>query len=138
MNPSLQSLVETLLWSENDNSNECGGEPLDTNYCFTDVDEACLAELYQRFQDFVSEAEQLLAAKFGDEWSSIDDFYIGCASGDYQAEHDYIMTVNEHGCGYWDGDWQDGVGEILCNLARKKPPIYAMVGDDGKIYLHSL
>ena len=135
MNPSLEQLVRTLLWSETDNSDESGGQPLDTNYDITDVDEESLAELNKRFQSFVEEAEKALTEKFGDEWSSIDDFYTGPACGGFYTEHDFILTANGHGCGFWEkGDWQDGVGDILTKLAKKRGEINAYVGDDGKVH----
>jgi hypothetical protein len=40
MNPSLEQLAITLLWSENDNADETGGEPLDANYSVSDIDDA--------------------------------------------------------------------------------------------------
>ncbi len=136
MNPSLEQLAITLLWSENDNADESGGEPLDANYSVTDIDEAALQKLHKRFQSFVERAEQLLTAKFGGDWSSIDDFYIGASNGSYQTEHDYILTVNGHGVGFWEKhDWQEAAGEILTALAQKETEIHAYVGDDGKICL---
>jgi hypothetical protein len=136
MNPSLEQLAITLLWSENDNADESGGEPLDANYSVTDIDEASLQKLHKRFQSFVERAEQLLTAKFGGDWSSIDDFYIGASNGSYQTEHDYILTVNGHGVGFWEKhDWQEAAGEILTALAQKETEIHAYVGDDGKICL---
>ena len=136
MNPSLEHLVTTLLWSETDNADENGGKPLDWNYRIDDVDAASLLELDKRFQAFVGKAEEMLTAKLGDDWSSIDDFYTGSSNSEYQTEHDYIMTVNGHGCGFWEKyDWQETAGEILTELATKQSEIHAFVGDDGKVYL---
>ena len=136
MNPSLGQLAITLLWSENDNADESGGEPLDANYSVTDIDEASLQELHKRFQSFVEQAEQLLTAKFGGDWSSIDDFYIGASNGSYQTEYDYILTVNGHGVGFWETfNWKKEAGEILTNLAQRHGEIHAEIGDDGKIHL---
>lgn len=136
MNPSLEQLIETLFWSETDNADETGGEPLDANYDITDVDEASLAGLHKHFQSFVKEAEKELTERFGDKWSSIDDFYTGSASGGFYTEHDFILTANRHGCGFWEkGDWQDGVGDILTRLAQKYGEINTVVGDNGKVYI---
>jgi hypothetical protein len=136
MNPSLRQLAETLLWSETDNSDEMGGQPFDVSYSPEDIDTDSLQELSARFQSFVAEAEQLIAQKVGNDWSSIDDFYTGSASGSYQTEHDFIMTVNGHGCGFWEtSDWPEEIGEILTTLAKKHAEIHADLGDDGKVYL---
>jgi hypothetical protein len=137
MNPSLRQLAVTLLWSENDNADESGGKPLDANYTPEDIDADSLQELSRRFQSFVEEAEKLITEKVGDNWSSIDDFYTGSANSEYQTEHDFILTANGHGCGFWEeGDWPKEVGEILTKLARKHSEIHADVGNDGKIYLN--
>jgi len=136
MNPSLRQLAVTLLWSENDNADESGGEPLDANYAPEDIDTDSLQELSKRFQSFVEEAEKLITEKAGSDWSSIDDFYTGPGNSDYQTEHDFIMTANGHGVGFWEkSDWPEEVGSILGKLARKYGEIHADVGDDGNVCL---
>ena len=133
---SLSALVASLLWSENDQSDESGGEPLDYNYDIDDIDGDLLQKLEARFKSFAAKAEQQLQARFGDDYSSIEDFYIGPKDSENQVEHDYIMTVNGHGCGFWEEhDWQDGAREILVKLAESESEIHAQVGDDGKVYL---
>ena len=49
-------------------------------------------------------------------------------------EHDYILTRNHHGAGFWDGDWDKSVGEIFTTAAHLHPEIEAYVGDDNLIY----
>lgn len=136
MNPSLQHLAATILWSEFDNSTPSGDEPLDENYGIQDFDPESLAILSQKFQAFVSRAEAAITEATGSaDWTSIDEFYIGPSSSDYQTEHDYIMTVNGHGCGFWEEhDWEPGVGTILTNLAKQDREIHAFA-QDGKVYL---
>ena len=136
MNPSLRQLAITLLWSETDNVDESGGEPLEANYTPEDIDSDSLQELSKRFQSFVGEAEKEITEKVGSDWSSIDDFYTGSANSDYQTEHDFILTANGHGCGFWErSDWPKEVGDILDKLAKKYGEIHAEVGDDGKVHL---
>lgn len=136
MNPSLQHLATTILWSETDNSTPSGGEFLDRNYGIQDFDPESLAALSQKFQAFVSKAEAVITEATGlADWRSIDEFYIGPSSSDYQTEHDYIMTVNGHGCGFWEThDWEPGVGAILTKLAKQESEIHAFA-QDGKVYL---
>lgn len=43
----------------------------------------------------------------GDEW-------------DYAA-HDFILTCNGHGAGFWDGDWHDPWGDKLTALCKSFP-----------------
>lgn len=136
MNPSLEALATTLLWSETDNADETGGEPLDKNYSVSDINSDSLDELRRLFERFVQEAEEELTKQLGSSWGSIDDFYIGSGTGSYQTEYHFILTANGHGCGFWEkSDWQEPAGSILTELAKKYAEIHAYVGDDGKVHL---
>lgn len=35
------------------------------------------------------------------------------------AGRDFWYTRNGHGCGFWDGDWPNPIGEELAELTRK-------------------
>ena len=52
----------------------------------------------------------------GDEW-------------DYAA-HDFILTRNHHGAGFWDGDWADPWGNQLTVLAHSYPQLETYLDDD--------
>ena len=58
---------------------------------------------------------------------------VGCTVMSY-AGHDFWLTRNGHGCGYWDGDWPKGIGVGLDKLAHKFGEFDLFVGDDGLIY----
>jgi len=141
MNPSLQQLAATLLWSENDNSTPQGGEPFDSNYGVSDIDKASLDQLHKKFQAFVDKAEAEITKLKGSDWSSIDDFYTGSGTGGFYLEHDYIMTVNDHGCGFWEEeDWEPEVGKILTDLARQEQQIHCFTDNlddpaNSKVYI---
>lgn len=129
MNPSVKQLAETLLWSEYDRDGD--DEPLDSKFSPEDIDSKSLSELHQRFQKFLSEAEAKITKLKGDGWSSVEDFYTGSAKSGYQLEHDYIMTVNGHGCGFWEtSDWLPEVGDILTKLAKEEKQISCWVKDE--------
>lgn len=51
-----------------------------------------------------------------------------------QAGHDFWLTRNGHGAGFWDGDWPEPHGEALCGVAESFPDVSLYVGGDGKIY----
>jgi hypothetical protein len=69
------------------------------------------------------------------------------ASGDYSEEragHDYWLTRNGHGAGFWDREELTGiivgarnetnVGDVLSDRCRHRDvSLYA--GDDGKLYI---
>jgi len=129
MNPSVKQLAETLLFSECDRDGD--DEPLDSRFRPEDIDGGSLSELHKRFQKFLSEAEAEITKLKGDSWSSIEEFYTGSDRSGYQLEHDYIMTVNGHGCGFWEtSDWLPEVGDILTRLAREEKQIGCFVKDE--------
>ncbi|MEI6716077.1 MAG: hypothetical protein WCO60_20190 [Verrucomicrobiota bacterium] len=49
---------------------------------------------------------------------------------------DLYYTAAGHGCGYWDGDYEDTLGECLTEAANTyRAPECVEQGDDGKLYL---
>lgn len=57
----------------------------------------------------------------------------GC-SDSAMAGHDFWLTRNGHGAGFWDGDWPE-VGARLDEIAKHFGGVEPYLGDDGKIYL---
>ena len=130
-NPTLAALVGTILWVECDDS----GSPLDTKYSISDFDEKSLEKLYSDYQQFISTVEKLITEEIGESWECIDDFYDLMQPIENQTEHDYILTRNYHGAGFWDGDWNSRISRILTDAAHSQGEITAYVGEDQKIYL---
>lgn len=50
------------------------------------------------------------------------------------AGHDFWLTRNGHGVGFWDGDWPEPAATALDNAAKAFGSCDLYVGDDGKIY----
>jgi len=50
------------------------------------------------------------------------------------AGHDFWLTRNGHGAGFWDRGIED-IGDELTNASKKYPEQYAYLGDDGKVYI---
>jgi hypothetical protein len=124
---SLVQLVRTLLWSS-----IWDDENLDEKYSINQVDSACLAKLEREFQEFVEAATSAIKEKRG-YCKDLVKYFHG-KTDCYQLEHDYILTRNHHGAGFWDGDWDKSIGEILTSATRFQPEIEAYVGDDGFVY----
>ena len=54
---------------------------------------------------------------------------------DDRAGHDFWLTRNGHGAGFWDRDeLPDEIGKQLTDAAHKCGERYLYYGDDGKIY----
>lgn len=128
-----QQYIETALWSSMDESNDNGGEPMDANYGIDDIAEDTLAEMVAECADF--------QASFG--------AYIADDLG--RAGHDFWLTRNGHGAGFWDGDWEvpffgtpipeifgtpryRTVGDYLTAMSKPYGEYNLYVGDDGMIH----
>jgi|SRR5579872_930254 len=116
MEQLLTAYIECALWSTTDESTPQGGEPLDTNYGPTDL----TPETLERMR---ADCEAFLNANTGD---------IGTAYT--RTGHDFWLTRNRHGAGFWDGDWPEDVGERLTRAAHAFGECELYVGDDAKVY----
>jgi hypothetical protein len=122
------SYIECMLWSSNDESDESGGEPLDKNYSIDDIAPEALEKIAADCERFQREHAALLA----------EADYKGARSREWSKEelagHDFWLTRNGHGCGFWDRDL-GAVGDQLTEAAEKFGEVYPYVGDDGKVYV---
>lgn len=57
------------------------------------------------------------------------------ANCDARLGHDFWLTRNGHGSGFWDGDWPEPEASKLTKLSESFGEIWAYLGDDGKVYL---
>lgn len=122
MTPSLLQLLETLLWSETDQD----GNELDSGD-YEPSDEL-LTKLRDGFDQFMERASWIPGFQ-GEE------HFIGTATPSGQLEHDYILTRNCHGCGFWEKmDWEPAYGAALTDICREMGEIEVYVGDSGLIY----
>ena len=116
---NINQLVTTLLWSSSDDD----GNPLDSgDYEASEELKTSLAADFQGFLDSLPEG------------FDVEDHYTGNGNIENMLEHDYILTRNHHGAGFWDGDWGKEMGNTLTELAQRKSEIEAYVGDDGLVY----
>jgi len=126
INEALDAYIETALWSSHDFSDESGGDPMDKNYGPGDIASKTLSEMRKEVKDFlVANAELILEAEVDESnWSRWA-----------RAGHDFWLTRNGHGAGFWDGDWMPRhIGEALTKASKPYGEVNLYVGDDGKIY----
>jgi hypothetical protein len=117
MNDFTRQYLVAALWSCTDESREDGGDPLDDNYGVEDIepDTVAAAELdCDRFRK--------LAGDLLDE-----------DTDPTMAAHDFWLTRNGHGAGFWDGDWPEG-GERLTAICKGFGECHLYVGDDDRIH----
>src|SRR5688500_762108 len=102
-----RAYIETALWSSTDESDpETGGDPMDQNYDLDDIAPETLARMVEDCRKFREAYGHLFTdehcLKYG------PDFGI-----DGRAGHDFWLTRNGHGAGFWDGDWSEEADAIL-------------------------
>jgi hypothetical protein len=110
--------IECALWSTTDQSTPQGGEPLDRNYGSDDIAPDTLAKMQADCDAFRDDAK--IVACIGDR--------------DARAGHDFWLTRNGHGAGFWDGDWQEPDSGYLTDRAHNFGGFDLYIGDDGKIH----
>lgn len=92
------------------------------------------------FHELALERIAVDCAKFEEQMGeTIDAASCQRGSGEYnqreQAAHDFWMTRNGHGVGFWDGDWSEPEAGILTQAAKAFGEVWPYLGDDGLIYL---
>lgn len=107
--------VKTALWSSTGDDEE----PLDENYSFTDIHKDSLKIMRGDISLFRDIAGGLL--------DDLDDTGVA---------HDFWLTRNGHGTGFWDGDYPEEIGEQLTELSEMFGEQYLLVGDDGMVHCY--
>ncbi len=126
--PFTLAYIEAALWSSTDNSDEQGGDPLDQNYGIEDIADDTLAAIEKECAEFQATHGALLEKAYGlyktsGEWSAYA-----------QAGHDFWLTRNHHGAGFWDRGIGK-VGELLTEASHAAGERDIYVGDDGRLYI---
>ena len=104
-----------VLWSSTDDD----GNPLDDNYGVEDINTSDVMQHEKQLEDFIEA-----------NWDDISEADLDLE----QVAHDFWLTRNGHGTGFWDRGLGE-VGERLSAAAKVYGSSDAYVGDDGKVYL---
>lgn len=117
----LDAYLEAALWSTTDDNDE----PLDSNYSDDDISEELLARSIKDVRKFLS-----------DNWSTIAAAKVDTRkySRWELAGHDFWLTRNGHGAGFWDGDWSEPAAKQLTEASKRFGEVWIEVGDDEELY----
>ena len=107
------SYIETALWSSIDESDN----PLDDNYGPEDLAGETVNQMIADCKDFQESQAELL--------KGLEPISCG---------HDFWLTRNHHGAGFWDGDYPKDIGQKLTDASHVYGEFYLLIGDDGLIY----
>ena len=118
-----QAYINCALWAS---TNEYNSQPLDRDYDANDLSPSTLEAIKEDCKDFQE--------SFGQFFEEREE----------QAGHDFFLTRNHHGAGFWDGDWEDPilnsaktVGRFLTIMSHPYGSFNLYVGDDDLIYHHN-
>lgn len=109
----LDAYIAVALWSSTDDS----GTPFDETYTTGDLSGELMDQMIEDCAAFIAKAD-LSDEKFT------------------QAGHDFWLTRNGHGVGFWARPevYGEERAKELTALAESFGPVYLYIGDDGRIY----
>lgn len=128
----LSHYIVTALWSSYDESDENGGDPMDQKYTPDDVADKAREIMRGEISEFLAEIER-------DRPGVYAEMAAGTVWEDPgQVGHDFWLTRNGHGTGFWDRYYGPNpaaeLGDYLTTCAHRYGEVDLYVGDDGKIY----
>ena len=109
--------IETALWSSTDDD----GMHFDRDFSICDIAPDALATMIADCAKFQAENADTM---------NLD----GCQDAS-MCGHDFWLTRNGHGAGFWDGDYPEEIGDALTAASKQYRECSLYVGDDGLIYL---
>ena len=112
MHEMTEHYLECALWASTDDK----GRALDGLFSIADLPPETVQSAEKDCQRFLAHYGELIGARY------------------QQAGHDFWLTRNHHGSGFWDGEWPKEIGERLTKAAHEFGECDLYVGDDGKVY----
>lgn len=127
----LPAYIRCALWSSMDESDESGGKPMDANYGPDNLADETLSTMRDEVEDFLQLIER--------ERPGVSEAMARTLWADPgQVGHDFWLTRNGHGTGFWDRYYSDGpeaeLGDFLSKWARSYGEVCLYIGDNGMIY----
>ena len=110
--------ITAALWSSLDDE----GEPLDRNYSEDDLDKETFNKMLVDASNFQNHNADLLERAY-----DVD------GQDETNAGHNFWLTRNGHGAGFWDGDYPE-TGDALTEASKKFGEFDLYVGGDDLIY----
>ena len=111
MDTFTESYITTALWSSTD-----GEEPLDKEHTIDNIEDETIDKMIADCKKFQN---------YSEEYEEHDDSQVG---------HDFWLTRNHHGAGFWDGDYEEPLATKLTDLSHEFGDFDLYIDDDGLIY----
>ncbi|KKM74877.1 hypothetical protein LCGC14_1395950 [marine sediment metagenome] len=121
MDDFTRQYIETAIWASNDESRDDGGDPMDRNYGPDDLAPCARAKMIADCAAFQESQYDAIGYSLSDQ---------------SRAGHDFWLTRNGHGAGFWDGDWKEPYAAALTKASRACGECNLYIGDDKQIYIY--
>lgn len=122
-----EGYLEAALWSSTDESDpETGGEPMDSNYSISDIAPDAMVAALKDCIEFQELNKRDLALAYR-------RYKTGSWTPEAKAGHDYWLTRNRHGAGFWDRGLGE-VGKRLTAAAHATGGRDLYIGDDNLVH----
>lgn len=115
MDAFTQAYIGAALWSSTDDEEN----PLDDRFDRSDLAPGALETMTRDCAAFQRDHAEALAK----------------AGNDEQNGHDYWLTRNRHGAGFWDRGYAQDVSRVLTDASHADGECNLYVGDDGKVHV---
>ena len=125
----VKGYVACLLWTGHDESAESGGVPLDKNYSASDITSETMKKIKRDCAEFMKVNKVDLA-----QYAAKRSYNPAEGTAMDYAGHDFCLTRNGHGAGFWDRGLGD-LGQRLTEASKKFGEQNLYVGDNGKLYV---
>lgn len=136
MKSRTRQYLETALWSStvtlaeeeeypegHDLADLVDGDNYDEFFGYGDFSDEAVAQAKSDLDDWFDWLEEQGLTEQVAEWADDDE-----------VAHDFWLTRNGHGVGYWDGDYGGGLGRVLSDGCRAWGPIHVYHDDNGRLY----
>lgn len=116
---AFQSYLDTLLWSSSDNDGNSYGDYIEPS----DLDESEIETQWYQCYGFIKANSEAIF-HLVEEGHTLE-----------RIMHDFCLTRNRHGAGFWDGDYPEPYATQLTESAHRYAEVSLHTGDDGGVYI---
>ena len=119
----LSAYLECMLWASTDLYVETDQSFDSSGYGPDDIEKNTLDSIRGECRDFLESFGHLIT----------EENFLGQGGPFEHAGHDFFLTRNRHGAGFWDGAWKTEVGKELTQASHPYGSTYFFVNEQNKI-----
>lgn len=106
------------LWSSHVYNEDGNGTPLDNYFDLDDIGPNCINQAIEDCRDFQQSNAALLEQAYAFYVENGNAAHPDAGSPEACAGHDFWLTRNHHGAGFWDRGMPDALGKALTEAAH--------------------